>query len=50
MKNKQIDVVESLPLKTKRDISDIENDDKNASEIEATLPVPNCEEIEQLKP
>ena len=47
MKDKKIDGVESLPLKTKNDISDIEHNDKNASELDATLP---AEEIEQLKP
>ena len=50
IKNKKLDVVESLPLNTKSDISDLENNDKNASEIDPTFPVPNCEEIEQLKP
>lgn len=50
MKTEQLDVIESLPLKTKSDITDIENNDKNALELDATIPATNCEEIEQLKP
>lgn len=43
MKNDKLDPVESLPLKTK---TDIENDEKNASEIDATLAL-SGEEIEK---